>query len=861
MVKAKIPNNSWLASSFRSSFLRFFLQHPVGLFFTGTVGFTSIFCLAIFGYFYVKYSRMIEEKLAAGPFTDTSMVFAAPRQVRTGDEVTADEIITQLRRSNYGESRSNRMGAYAMRAGALEIYPGPDSYFQQEDDLLKFQDGKLAQIISLRDNTERTIYTLEPELVTNLFDRNREKRRLVKFDDIPKILVNAVVSAEDKRFFQHAGFDPLRIIKAAYVDVKRGYRAQGASTLTMQLARAFWLTPEKTWRRKIPETLITLHLERKLTKEQIFEYYANQIPLGRRGSFNICGFGEAAQAYFGKDVKQLTLAEAATLAGLIQRPSYTNPFRWPDRAQTRRNVVLKLMLENGYITDREYGVAVASPMNVSHGSMESTDAPYFIDLVNDELQDQFQGHDFQSHTYRVFSSIDMNLQRAASEAVKVGMKEVDDQLRKRNRKGELDPEPQVALVALDPNTGEVKALVGGRNYGMSQLNRVLAKRQPGSSFKPFVYAAALNSALHDGGTTFTPISTVVDEPTTFWFDGRPYEPKDFHGESLGVVTLRTALAKSLNIPTVKVAEAVGYGTVVDLARRAGMNLNIHPTPAVALGAYEVTPLEIAGAYTVFANHGLYLKPHWVNSIRDETGKSIFEAKIIPKPVLDPRVSYLMVSMLEEVMRSGTAAGTRSRGFLLPAAGKTGTSHDGWFAGFTSKLLCIVWVGYDNNKELPLEGARSALPVWTEFMKRAHQFREYRGATPFSAPDGIIGIDIDPTTGQLAGPNCPTTRTEVFLAGTQPNEFCRLHGGGSGNMQVAGWEASPATPAQSGPAVTQTAGISDSKPPAPQSANGQPAKVARNEPPQQIPAPAESNDKEKPKQQKRGFFGRMRELFK
>jgi len=356
----------------------------------------------------------------------------------------------------------------------------------------------------------------------------------------------------------------------------------------------------------------------------------------------------------------------------------------------------------------------------------------------------------------------------------------------------------------------------------------------------------------------TPISTVVDEPTTFWHDGRPYTPKNYHGESLGVVTLRTALSKSLNIPTVKVAEAAGYGTIVDLARRAGMNLNIHPTPAIALGAYEVTPLEIAGAYTVFADHGMYIKPHWVNAIRDETGKSIFEAKVVSKPVLDPRVSYLMVNLMEEVLRTGTGAGVRGRGFTLPAAGKTGTSHDGWFAGFTNKLLCVVWVGFDNNKELPLDGARSALPVWTEFMKRAHQFREYHGATPFTAPDGIVSIDIDPTTGALAGPTCPTTRTEVFIAGSQPNEFCRLHGG-SGGTQVAGWDNQPgSTLNPNSPAPTQTAGIGDLHPPslATNPSAQTPPKVATMNP----PAPHESNNREKQKE-KRGFFGRMRDLLR
>ncbi|MCX6638643.1 MAG: transglycosylase domain-containing protein, partial [Acidobacteria bacterium] len=304
------------------------LMHPVGKVFL--VSFVAVFTLGLlaFTFYYFKFSRMIDDKLAGGPFPTTSMLFSAPKAVMVGDETTPDEILNQLRRSGYGESKTNRMGWYHVRPDAVEIFPGPDSYFDQEAGVVKLEDGRVAQIISLRDNSERTQYLLEPELITNLFDRKREKRRIVRFADIPKLMVNAVVSIEDKRFFQHAGFDPMRIIKSAYIDIKEGKRSQGASTLSMQLARTLWLDQSKTWKRKLAETLITLHLEQKLTKEEIFEYYSNHIDVGRRGSFSIRGFGEASQAYFRKDIRELTLAEAATLAGLVQRPSYTNPYRW-----------------------------------------------------------------------------------------------------------------------------------------------------------------------------------------------------------------------------------------------------------------------------------------------------------------------------------------------------------------------------------------------------------------------------------------------------------------------------------------------------------------------------------------------------
>src|SRR5208282_2943808 len=330
----------------------------------------------------------------------------APRTVDVGDIADPQEIATDRRRSGYTESPSNRMGYFTLKPNEIDVYPGPDSYFKRDDGVIKFRGNKVTQIISLADNTDRSEYTLEPELISNLFDKNREKRRLVKYEDIPPVLVHAVVSAEDKRFFQHSGFDPIRIVKSAYVDLKTRQNAQGASTLSMQLAGMLFLDrSDRTWRRKIPEVLITMHLEQKLTKEQIFEYYANQVPLGNRGSFGIRGFGEAAEVFFGKDVTRLTLPEAATLAGLIQRPSFINPYRWPDRAKQRRNVVLKMMRENEYITDAQYQQAAASPMVVARGADDSGEAPYFVDLVNDTLADKFPDTNFQTSTYRVYTTL------------------------------------------------------------------------------------------------------------------------------------------------------------------------------------------------------------------------------------------------------------------------------------------------------------------------------------------------------------------------------------------------------------------------------------------------------------------------
>ncbi len=826
---------------------------PSGRIALGALGVVFVVCLATFTFYYIRYSRLIDRKLRAGPFQSTSMVFSAPRVVAVGDELTPADVISQLKSSGYGETNGSRMGWFHLRSdNAVEVFPGPDSYFDDEAGVIKFSGGRVSRIISLRDNTERVQYLLEPELITNLSDRNREKRRLIKFADIPKVLVDAVVSAEDKRFFQHAGFDPLRVVKAVYVDIKEGRKAEGASTLSMQLARQFWLNTSKKWSRKAAEVLITLQLEQKLSKQEIFEFYANQVPLGMRGSFAVHGFGEASRAYFGKDVSEVTLAEAATLAGVIQKPSAYNPYRHTDAARKRRNTILMLMRDNGYITEAQYVAASAEPLKVMPAGMESTEAPYFVDLVNEELQNEFGDYDFQNSTYRVYTTLDLNLQHAAAEAVRIGMQEVDQRLsRRRWPKGQKPPQAQVALVAIDPDTGAIKALIGGRDYGISQLNRALAKRQPGSAFKPFVYAAALNTGLNGGTQVITPATMIMDEPTTFFFDNRSYSPDNFKHEFYGEVSLRRALAKSLNVPTVKLAEMVGYDNVEALAKKAGMNISLRATPAIALGAYEVTPIEVAGSYTIYANQGVFVKPNWVSLIRDRNGNVLFSSTPDKRSVLDPRVAYMMTNMMEEVLRTGTGGSVRSRGFTLPAAGKTGTSHDGWFVGFTSRLICAVWVGFDDNRELGLEGAHSALPVWAEFMKRAHQYREYRNVHEFAPPDGIVTVEVDPLSGQLATPSCPSMQTEVFLSGTQPVESCQLHGG-SGGTRVASWETPPPSTSAAGtvvPGTTPPSAARAGTPPAP--------RAAVEQPPAQTPEP----QNKKPEEKKKGFFNRIWGVFK
>jgi penicillin-binding protein 1B len=786
--------------------------------------------------------------------------------VAVGDVATPEGIAAELRRSGYNETTGNPTGYYRINANSVEIFPGTESYFDQEAGLIRFSGGKISQVISLEDNTPRSQYQLEPQLITNVSGAGREKRRFVKFPDIPRVLVEAVTSAEDKRFFQHSGFDPIRIVKALYIDLKQGRKDQGASTLTQQLARMFWLDQEKRWTRKLAEMLITIRLEQKLTKQEIFEDYANDIYLGSRGSFRIHGFGEAAEAYLGKDLSQITLAEAAELAGMIQHPALYDPYRHADRVKDRRHTILGLMRANPLVTeyaDRDYALADEAPIPVPKGAAESLEAPYFVDMVNDEVQAKFQDTDLSANPFHIYTTLDLHLQRAASDAVQKGMVLVDEQIKRQRRYRGLKtvPEPQVALVAIDPHTGAVKALVGGRSYGMSQLNHVLAQRQPGSIFKPFVYAAALDTAVEGNGHILTASTIVNDEPTTFQFGNIAYKPNNFGKDFMGPVTLRTALAHSLNVATVKVGEMVGFDAVVDMARRGAMNNRIQPTPSVALGSYDITPMEAVGAYTLFANQGQYIKPEFIDVVRSE-GKPVFKSKSEAKPELDPRVAYLMTSLMGEVMRSGTAAGARAHyGFNVPAAGKTGTSRDGWFAGFTSELLCVVWVGFDDNTDLDLEGAHSAAPIWMEFMKKALDFREYRDTKPFHAPEGIVTISIDPVSGMPATPNCPKTQDEVYIAGTEPVGSCPLHGGGRIMTNVAGWDT-PSSQPSSGDTAPRVGGANGDGQLAPQP-GGAARRAARQMPPDAASRTAMQNQPPPTpkKEEKPGIFKRLLKVFK
>ena len=831
-----------------------FWTSRTGLALLGSVLLVLVVSVSFFAYYYIQFGHLIDQRLTGQVFQTTSRVYSAPGHIYVGEPLHSGDLVEYLRRAGYqGSSMDGSPGEYKVTGGAVEIRPSLDSYYHGGNALRVVFDGaQISRIVQITNGADRDAADIEPDLITNLFDESREKRRVVRYEDIPKILLNSVLAAEDKRFFEHGALDVIRVFGAAFHDVSRGQKAEGASTIDMQVARTFFFTTKREWRRKAKEILMAYELDQRFTKQQIFELYANDIYLGNRGSFAIRGFGEAAQAYFGKDVRELNLGECAFLAGIIRAPNrYSSAERHLDRAVEARDRVLTQLQEDGYATADQVAAAKKPKFHFVTGGMESSSAPYFIDMVKDHLLEKYSESDLETQSYRIYTTLDPDLQRAASEAVQTGLQGVDKLLARKyaawKKAGEQNPQVQIALVALDPHTGEIRALVGGRNYGESQLNHALARRQPGSVFKPFVYAAAFDDGVQGITPVVTPETTVEDVPTTFEFDGKEYTPNNYGQEFYGTVTVHDALMHSLNVATVKVAEMIGYQRVVNVVRQMGLGTNIQPTPAMALGAYEMTPLEVAAGYTPFATNGARAEPLFIRGVLAADGRSEETAGPQTRGVLDPRVAFVTTTLLEDVINHGTGAPVRALGFTAPAAGKTGTSRDGWFAGFTSNLLCVVWIGFDDNRDLGLSGGVAAAPVWAEFMKHAVTLPAYRNTQDFTPPEGVVAEIVDPQTGQLATTSCPQTEQVYFIAGSEPTQYCGLHGGSPqtahapGNSWLShlfGKDNPPPTPA-SPPAANPNGGASISP-------NGSQGNVAGGPKPAQPPGapPAPQPEKKK-----------------
>jgi penicillin-binding protein 1B len=516
-------------------------------------------------------------------------------------------------------------------------------------------------------------------------------------------------------------------------------------------------------RRKLSEAYMSIILETRLSKEEIFTLYCNQVYLGQQSGFSINGFGEAASAYFNKDVSNLTLPECAFLAGLIRSPNRYNPYHDLNTARARRNQVLESMTEAGVLTETQAKAAEATELKVTQtkGRIDVSDAPYFADYVENQLGDLISGEG--NDHLRIYTTVDMDLQRAAYAAVTKQLESVDKIQSRRFPPGTV----QAALVAINAHTGEIVAMVGGRDYAKSQLNRAEALRQPGSAFKPFVYATALNTAYDPVPRLITPATIYRDEPKTFSYDNQEYSPGNMGDRySMQPVTLRDAMVHSLNVVTVDVAMEVTVGRVMSLAAKAGLPRVSRAYPAMALGTAEATPLQIASAYTAFAANGTRTAPLGINRITTGRGVTIAQPTAQKNEVLRPEVAYVMTSFMKDVVNRGTGAPIRARGFKFNVAGKTGTSRDGWFAGYTPNLVCVVWVGFDDGSQLGLTGAASALPIWADFMNVAlTNHPEWTG--DWQIPEGVQQTEIDPVTGELAKAEDINKRVELFINGTSP----------------------------------------------------------------------------------------------
>src|ERR1700691_784493 len=493
-IKLKIPATRG-SSRPRRGKNRLLARDPIVRFALLTFVALSLLVVGFFAYWYVKYDPLIEQRFRGPVFASSAKIFAAPQIVRVGAKMTVSEIAAELRHAGYTDKEGESpLGSYRLHGGSIEVMPGPESYHSPESATITVAEGAVSTISSHSAGALEA-YELEPQMLTSLFDaEQRSKRQLVKYDEIPKVMVDAVTSIEDRRFFQHNGVNFMRLVEAAWIDFTHGRHQQGGSTITMQLSRAFFLTPEKTFKRKLTEMLIAVELEQKFSKQQIFEFYANRVDLGQRGSFTISGLAEGSRSYFNKDLKDINLPEAALLAGLIQAPSYLSPYRHPERALERRNIVIESMVETGDITREQADKAKAVPLKLAPPNVEASDAPYFVDMVRDQLISKFNENELNDQSYRIYTTLDPDLQKAAAQSVEMGIKLVDEQVKKfRTKKVKVGkkyettvtpgPQAQVAMVVLDPHTGAILALVGGRDYGWSQLNHATAKRPTGSIFQ------------------------------------------------------------------------------------------------------------------------------------------------------------------------------------------------------------------------------------------------------------------------------------------------------------------------------------------------------------------------------------------
>ncbi|MFZ0886933.1 MAG: PBP1A family penicillin-binding protein [Candidatus Binataceae bacterium] len=738
-------------------------------------------------FFFVYYQSLETEvvtRLSGRRWDIPSRIYSDSTVIYTGENLKDLGFFERLARLNYHPvgpaGKVSARGEYSYDPARAKLviflhsFSYPDRNFPGEP--ISMQLSEDGTVVSMQDPlTHHPIYSgeLEPELISGIFQGSWEQRRLVRLSQIPPAFVDAILAAEDHRFYQHHGIDPVRILKAAWVDLTSGHVRQGGSTLTQQLMKNFFLDKQRDWRRKSKEALMAYIAERRYSKDEILENYINDIYLGRRGQEGIYGVWEASEFYFSKEPRDLTIGEMATIAGMISSPNRLNPLRHPDLARVRRNEVLAAMLGDGYISKAAYDEAVAEQLRAREVYTESNDAPFWVDYVKRELAERYPPDVLTGEGLRIFTTLDVHMEKLAEPAIEQNLEDLEAK-HPRLRRKEADDRLEQALIAIEPQSGKIRAMVGGRDYRTSQLNRVVqSKRQPGSVFKPVTYLAALDETFNGGPDQFLPSSFIEDEPFTWQYGDMSWTPNNYKNRYFGRVTLEFALEESLNSATSRLANEVGLDRVRAMAEKLGFG-DLPPYPSIVLGGIEVSPMQVAHAYAILANGGLEVQPIAVTEVVDKDGRVIEGHELKAEQVLSPQEAYAIDFMLEQVINHGTGQGARRLGFTRPAAGKTGTTNDekdAWFAGFTPNLLAVVWTGFDKKEDLGLTGAQAALPCWTAFMKAATAARP---APDFAIPPGVVVEKVDPLTGYKAGPFCPMTVEGVFPKGMEPTQVCPFH---------------------------------------------------------------------------------------
>lgn len=617
---------------------------------------------------------------------------------------------------------------------------------------------------------------LEPELLTSILSETLENRRPVTLDQVPRHVIDAILVTEDVRFFQHPGVDPVGLFRALFRNIRAGGVAEGGSTLTQQLVKNYYLTGERSFRRKAVEAVMSVILDARYSKEEILEAYVNDIYLGRNRSISILGVGEAARYFFGKPIAEVTKAEAALLAGMIRSPNNYNPFEEPEVARKRRATVARALLNNERITQEEYAEILEAPLpdKPSNARPGLQSIPYYVDAVIDELRRDYGIEDVRGRGLSVYTAINLEWQDEAGQQLQSGIARLE---KVSSRLRNAEQAVQGALIAVDVETGEIRALVGGRDYTESQFNRATrALRQVGSLFKPFVLLAAFQPSL--SRQTITPATQVNDARFVVKRRfSRDWSPRNYDGRYYGVVTVRQALEKSMNAAFVRLGLSVGLDAIARTARVLGIEQELETVPSMVLGPAAIPPIEMAEAYTTMARMGSRVPLHAIRYVASDGGENVAGAgEIQPVQVFPARDVFLAVNIMEGVVDQGTAAGARSVGFRRTAAGKTGTTNDkrdAWFIGFTPQTLSLVWVGFDNNTPIGVSGSEAAVPIWGRFMRAITDDERDRD---FPVPSGIQFAEIDVETGELSTPYCPAAslRNEAFKTGTAPARPCQKH---------------------------------------------------------------------------------------